>query len=112
VAPASDQPRVLLLFFLVYGVVHLVASALFGAAWFDRADAFEAYSSLAGRLAPLGRRDDGRLVWRNPFDGLDGLRLEPGLVAVVCVWLGSTAYDGFSRSVVWGGVGQGSGPNG
>lgn len=104
VAPASDQPRVLLLFFAGYAVVHLLAAALFGSRWFDRADAFEAYSTLAGRLAPVGRRGDGQLVVRNPFDGLDGLRLAPGLVAVACVWLGSTAYDGFSRSVVWGGL--------
>ena len=38
---------------------------------------------------------------RNPFDGLDGLRPVPGLVAVVCVLLGSTAYDGFSNSPFW-----------
>lgn len=104
VAPAGDQPRVLLLWFAGYAVVHLLAATLFGSAWFDRADAFEAYSTLAGRLAPIGRRADGRLALRNPFDGLDGVRLDPGLVAVVAVWLGSTAYDGFSRSVVWGAV--------
>lgn len=104
VAPAADQPRVLLLCFGVYAVVHLVAATVFGAGWFDRADAFEAYSTLAGRLAPVGRRGDGRLAWRNPFDGLDGLRLDPGLVAVCAVWLGSTAYDGFSRSALWGAV--------
>lgn len=106
VAPAADQPRVLLICFAGYAVVHLLAATVFGAAWFDRADAFEAYSTLAGRLAPVGRRADGRLALRNPFDGLDGVRLEPGLVAVVAVWLGSTAYDGFSRSVVWGAIVQ------
>lgn len=104
VAPASDQPRVLLVWFVGYAVVQLLAATLFGSAWFDRGDAFEAYSTLAGRLAPIGRRSDGQLAWRNPFDGLDGLRLDPGLVAVVAVWLGSTAYDGFSRSVVWASV--------
>lgn len=104
VAPAGDQPRVLLLFFVGYAVAHLIAAAVFGSSWFDRADAFEAYSTLAGRLSPLGRRGDGRLVLRNPFDGLDGVRLDPGLVAVVCVWLGSTAYDGFSRSGAWGAI--------
>lgn len=104
VAPASDQPRVLLICFAGYAVVHLVAATVYGAGWFDRADAFEAYSTLAGRLAPVGRRADGRLALRNPFDGLDGLRLEPGLVAVVAVWLGSTAYDGFSRSTLWGAI--------
>ncbi len=106
VAPRGDQPRVLLLFFALYAIAHLVAAAVFGSAWFDRADAFEAYSTLAGRLAPLGRRSDGRLALRNPFDGLDSIRPEPGLVALVCVWLGSTAYDGFTRSGVWRGIVQ------
>lgn len=104
VAPAGEDPRVLLTFLGAYGGIHVLAAAVFGSGWFDRADAFEAYSTLAGRLAPLGRRTDGRLVVRNPFDGLDGLRLDPGLVALVCVWLGSTAFDGFSRSVVWVGL--------
>ena len=101
VAPAGDQPRVLLQFFAVYGIGHLLAASLFGSAWFDHADAFEAYSTLAGRLAPIGRRTDGRLVLRNPFDGLDTVREAPGLVGLVCVWLGSTAYDGFTRSGAW-----------
>lgn len=54
-----------------------------------------------GPLLPLGRRDDGRLVLRNPFHGLDGTPERPGLVATVCVLLGSTAYDGFSDSPWW-----------
>lgn len=74
---------------------------MFGSGWFDRADAFEVYSTLIGRLAVLGRRHDGRLVLRNPLDGLDGLRPTHGLVAVVCVLLGSTAYDGFSNAPIW-----------
>ncbi|MGQ0632354.1 MAG: hypothetical protein ACT4P1_15135 [Sporichthyaceae bacterium] len=101
VAPASDQPRVLLQFFGLYAVVHLIAASIYGAQWFERADAFEAYSNLTARLSPLGRRDDGLLVLRNPFDGLDSVRLAPGLVALVCIWLGSTAYDGFTRSGAW-----------
>ena len=101
VAPRGDQPRVLLLFFGLYAIGHLVAATVFGSEWFDRADAFEAYSTLAGRLAPVGRRTDGRLALRNPFDGLDSIRPEAGLVAFVCVWLGSTAYDGFTRSAAW-----------
>lgn len=101
VAPRGDQPRVLLGFFVLYAVGHLTAATVFGAQWFERADTFEAYSTLAGRLAPLGRRADGRLALRNPFDGLDSIRPEPGLVAFVCTWLGSTAYDGFTRSGIW-----------
>jgi hypothetical protein len=101
VAPGNTEESTLVLWFAVYSIVMIVASAVFGEAWFDRADAFEAYSSLIGRLSPLGRRGDGRLVLRNPFDGLAGLPTAPGLVAIVSVMLGSTAYDGFSSSSFW-----------
>jgi hypothetical protein len=59
------------------------------------------YSSLIGRLAPIGRLPDGRLALRNPLDGLSGLRPEPGLVSVVVILLGSTAYDGVTRTKQW-----------
>lgn len=101
VAPDNDTPTVLIVWFAVYAAAMLVGAMLFGTRWFDRADAFEVYSGLIGRLAPLGRRADGRLVVRNPFHGLAGTVEAPGLVAVVCVLLGSTAYDGFSRSIFW-----------
>ncbi len=59
------------------------------------------YSSLLARLSPLGRRADGRLVLRSPFNGLDSTPRVPGLVATVCVLLGSTAYDGLSDNPRW-----------
>lgn len=55
----------------------------------------------SGPPLPLGRRSDGRLVLRNPFHGLDATPERPGLVATVCVLLGSTAYDGFSDNPSW-----------
>jgi len=100
-APRNTTTPALLLYFALYTAVQLMAAAVFGSRWFDRADAFEAYSSLIGRLALLGRRTDGRLVLRNPLDGLDGLPAAPGVVATVSVLLGSTAYDGFSNSPWW-----------
>jgi hypothetical protein len=55
-----------------------------------------------GHLSPLGRRPaDGRLVVRNPLQGLDTIKAEPGLAALVCVMLGSTAFDGLSRTTHW-----------
>ena len=56
---------------------------------------------MIARLCPVGRRADGRLAVRNPLAGLAGLQPEPGLVAVVCVLLGSTAFDGLSRTRWW-----------
>nr|BFE88512.1 hypothetical protein GCM10020093_111130 [Planobispora longispora] len=101
VSPEPASTATLLAFFTLYSAAHLAGALRYGAGWFDRADAFEVYSALIGRLSPLGRRDDGRLVLRNPFNGLDALRPAPGLVATVCVLLGSTGYDGFSGATWW-----------
>jgi hypothetical protein len=100
----ADVPRVVFWFLLGYGVVHTAAGVAFGQRWFDRGDGFEVYSTLLGHLAPLGRRADGRLVLRNPLDGLASLRPAAGLVATVGVLLGSTGFDGLSRSQIWRGL--------
>ncbi|MFE7386989.1 hypothetical protein [Streptomyces sp. NPDC057582] len=102
VAPDPASSTALLLFLVPYGAVHLAGAARHGARWFDHADAFEVYSGLLARLSPLGRRPaDRRLVLRSPFNGLDATPQIPGLVATVCVMLGSTAYDGFSDAPSW-----------
>jgi hypothetical protein len=101
VMPDRANPRKLGVLLVVYAATNLVAASVYGARWFDRGDGFEVYSSLIGRLAFLGRRPDGRLVLRNPLDGLAGLAAEPGLVAVVVVLLGSTAFDGITRAKQW-----------
>jgi hypothetical protein len=101
VVPDRTSTGVLVLYFLLYFQVQLTGAILFGSGWFDRGDGFEVYSSLIGRMSPLGRRDDGRLVLRNPLDGLDALKPAAGLVATVSVLLGSTAYDGFSFTRIW-----------
>ncbi|QYC44284.1 hypothetical protein Nocox_33570 [Nonomuraea coxensis DSM 45129] len=101
VAPEPAANASLLVFFGCYATVHLAGALAYGPRWFDHCDAFEVYSALIGRLAPLGRRADGRLVLRNPFHGLDAITPAPGLVATVCVMLASTAYDGFSDAPAW-----------
>ncbi|HVL85571.1 MAG TPA: hypothetical protein VM367_14975 [Pseudonocardia sp.] len=100
--PARAQPVSVAVFLLAYAGVHLAAATVFGRRWFDRGDGFEVYSVLVGALAPLGRRaGDGRLVLRNPLDGLAAVPLAPGLVGVVVALLGATAYDGLSRTQLW-----------
>jgi hypothetical protein len=104
VFPARAEPAAVAVFLVAYGMVHLSAAVLFGRRWFDRGDGFEVYSALIGALAPLGRGGNGRLVVRNPLDGLAAVPLGPGLVAVVVTLLGSTAYDGLSRTQWWNSV--------
>lgn len=101
VAPDRATTPVIRTFFLVYFGVHLVGVAVFGSRWLDRGDAFEVFSGLVARLSPFGRRRDGRLVLRNPLDGLDGLAPAPGLAATACVLLGSTVYDSLSNAPIW-----------
>jgi hypothetical protein len=101
VVPARSQPDVVSRFILFYAAVHTTAALVFGQRWFDRGDGFEVYSTLLGSLAPLGRRRDGQLVLRSPLDGLTTIQPGPGLVALVVTLVGSTAYDGLSRTSFW-----------
>lgn len=101
VSPDPASTTTLLIALGGYTALQLALAARFGENWFADADAFEAYSTLLARLSPFGRRDDGRLVLRNPFHGLDATPERPGLVATACVLLGSTAYDGFSDNPSW-----------
>jgi hypothetical protein len=105
----ASLPRTVLAFLLGYGLVHLGAAMVYGQAWFARGDGFEVYSTLLATLCPFGRRRDGRLVLRNPLSGLAGLQVGPGLVAVVCVLLGSTAFDGLTRTRLWTSLTDGRG---
>jgi hypothetical protein len=109
VPPERASMPVVALALACYAAVTLVGGLLFGAGWFARADPFEVYSTLAARLAPLGRRDDGRLVVRSPFNGLDATPIHPGLVAVVLILLGSTAYDSLSNAPRWLQIAQDTG---
>ena len=103
VAPDRATLPVIRSWFLVYVGAHLIAASVYGSHWFDRGDAFEVFSDLAGHLAPIGRRLDGVLVLRNPLDGLAELRPAPGLVATAVVLLGTTAYDSVSSAPAWRG---------
>jgi hypothetical protein len=104
VAPGRGDPRTVGALIVAYGVVNLAAAQVYGRAWFARGDGFEVYSTLFGRLSPLGRRArDGAPVVRNPLSGLVGIRPEPGLVAVAVVLVGATAFDGLTRTRAWSG---------
>ena len=96
-----DRPVVVLVFVLAYTLVQVGLATVYGQRWYEWGDAFEVYSTLVGHLSPLARRGDGRLALRNPLVHLAELRPAPGLVAVVCVLLGSTAFDGLSRTRWW-----------
>jgi hypothetical protein len=107
-SPDRSDPRQIGTFLVVYAAVHLLAACWFGQAWFARGDGFEVYSTLLGRLSVFGRDLSGRVVVRSPLDNADGLTPRRGMVAVVVVLVGSTAFDGLTRTLWWqDGIGSG-----
>jgi hypothetical protein len=101
VNPDATYLTPLRLWFALYLGITFVGAALFGNRWLTLADPFEVYSTLAGHLSVFGRRADGQLVTRSPLANLDGVPARPGLVAVVAVLFGSTAFDTFKDSATW-----------
>jgi hypothetical protein len=84
----------------VYLGVMIIGGALFGNTFYARADPFEVYSSLVAQVSVWGRRE-GQLVVRSPLANLDSTPATPGLIAVVSVLFGSTAFDAFRDSTRW-----------
>ncbi len=99
------DPQVLAVAALVYFAVQLVGMGLYGVEpWSRDGDAFGVYFSLFARLSPVGRREDGRLELRPPLSGLPGMARPPGTVALLCVAIGSTIFDGFKEGPLFGDV--------
>jgi len=84
----------------VYLAIMLMGGLIFGSTFYKYADPFEVLSEMAAKLSVWGRRE-GRLVVRSPLANLDTVEPAPGLVAVMCVLFGSTAFDSFSHSTPW-----------
>lgn len=101
VYPEATYLGPLRLWFALYLAATVIGAAVFGASWLSRADPFEVYANLVSRLSVWGRRADGTLIMVSPLRNMTGLRGDAGLVAVVAVLLGSTAFDSFRESVPW-----------
>ena len=83
-------------------IVNVAAGIIYGPRWFAIGDSFEVYAEVLAKLSPLGRDDQQRhLVLRNPLAGLATIPQERGMVALLCLLLGSTAFDGISRWSAW-----------
>lgn len=100
VYPNSTDVGPVRLWCALYLGIMLVGSALFGTTFLARADPFEVYSSLVAKLSIWGRDERG-LVLRSPLANLATLPARPGLVGVVGVLFGSTAFDSFRESTPW-----------
>ena len=83
-----------------YLALMLLGGALFGSVFYERGDPFEVYSTFVAKMSIWGRRGSD-LVVRSPLANLDTLEARPGLLAVVSVLFGSTAFDSFKDSSTW-----------
>ena len=92
--------RVLGLYLAAYTVVLLAGAAAFGRGWQRDAEGFGVLFTMLSAMAPL-HRGGGALRLRAPLAGLAVLPIKRGSVAFILVVLGSTTFDGFSRSSVW-----------
>ena len=99
VSPNSGSPVTLGTAALVYTLGMLAAMAYAGRetglAVFD---GFTPYNRLFSAISPLGRRGDGRLVWRGWLRALTVLPAWRGLPAFVVVAIGTVTYDGASAT--------------
>ena len=95
----------------VYLAAMLVGGLLFGSRFFRYADPFEVYSTLVGHLS-VWRRREGRLWISSPLANLATVPPTAGLIGVVGVLFGSTAFDSFGESPGFVGFVQDSAING
>ena len=98
---SPDYPRTLAIATALYSYWALAGMAVYGReAWTRGGEGFAVMFELLSRIAPFASRD-GRVVVRWPFTGLAGDDHTPGALLFVAVMLGSTSFDGFSRTSRW-----------
>jgi hypothetical protein len=96
-----SAPRMLAIAIGLYTYWALGGMAVYGReAWTRGGEGFAVAFGLLARMAPFAVRD-GRVVIRWPLTGLGGAEPTIGTVAFVAVMLGSTSFDGFSRTREW-----------
>jgi hypothetical protein len=97
----KDDPSTLSIMALAYAATQLVGMSLWGVeAWSQRGDAFGVYFGMFARISPLHWRDGG-LATRPVLGGAPKLAPVAGTVALLCVMIGTTSFDGFSQGTTW-----------
>jgi hypothetical protein len=96
-----SAPRMLAIAIALYTYWALGGMAMYGReAWTRGGEGFAVAFGLLARMAPFAARD-GRVRIRWPLTGLGGAERTAGTVTFVAVMLGSTSFDGFSRTREW-----------
>ena len=98
------DPSNLAVLALAYTAVQLVGMSLYGIEpWNRYGDAFGVYFGLIARMSPLRWTRAGLFV-RKPLSALTKVDRVPGTVALVCMVIGTTSFDGFSGGPTWGAI--------
>ncbi|HEY6762825.1 MAG TPA: fenitrothion hydrolase [Baekduia sp.] len=96
-----DDPSTLSIMALAYAATQLIGMSLYGTeAWSHRGDAFGVYFGMFSRISPLHWRDGG-LATRPLLAGCPKLAPVAGTVALLCVMIGTTSFDGFEQGTTW-----------
>jgi hypothetical protein len=99
--PRPAYPRTLGIAVALYSYWALAGMAVYGRdAWTRFGEGFAVAFGLLARIAPFTVRD-GSVAVRWPFTGLAGDDRTRGTLVFVAVLLGSTSFDGFSRTSTW-----------
>jgi hypothetical protein len=99
--PRPAYPRTLGIAVALYTYWALAGMAVYGRdAWTRYGEGFAVAFGLLARIAPFAVRD-GSVVVRWPFTGLAGDDRIRGTLLFIAVLLGSTSFDGFSRTATW-----------
>jgi hypothetical protein len=99
--PDRADPRQVALAIILYTAVVLAGAARWGDPFLRQGEAFAAFFGMLAAMAPVYTDDEGRLRLRPPLSGLATMEVLPGTVALILVALGSTTFDGLSRTRLW-----------
>ncbi|HVL07493.1 MAG TPA: hypothetical protein VM388_16010 [Acidimicrobiales bacterium] len=95
------EPSTLAVAILLYTVVVLAGVARWGRDWLEQGEGFTVFFGLLANMAPFYADGEGRVRARPHLTGLVGLKPDAALQAIVIVALGSTSFDGLSRTRFW-----------
>ena len=96
-----SSPRVIGVWLIAYTAAVLTGALLWGREWLRYGEGFAALFALLGHIAPIGRDEHGHLRLRAPLSALAHVPMRRGTSAVVFVALGSTTFDGLTRTQWW-----------
>jgi hypothetical protein len=101
VDPSGNDPTLLAILAIAYMAVMLIGMSVYGIeAWSRNADPLGVYFGLFARLSPWARRQ-WRLILRRPGVGVAELDRHAGVIALLCVAIGTTTFDGLTSGQLW-----------